>query len=44
MPSLFLVDKEAFEADKDDGTNRFIMKELWRSNNNKIVVARKKTT
>ena len=44
LPGLMLVDKEAFEADKDDGTNKFIMKELWRSHNNKIIVARKKTT
>ena len=32
MPGLMLVDKEAFQADKDDaGSDKFIMKELWRS-------------
>lgn len=32
MPSLMLVDREAFKADKDDGgADKFIMKELWRS-------------
>lgn len=44
MPGLLLVDKEAFEADKEDGMNKFIIKELWRSVNNKFIVAKKKST
>ena len=44
FPGLILVDKEAFEAGGNDGQNKFIMKELWRSPNNKIIIARKKTT
>ena len=44
LPALILVDKEAFASDGDDGKNKHIMKELWRSNNNKIIAARKKST
>ena len=39
-----LVDREAFEGDKDDGADKYIMKELWRSVNNKFIVAKKKST
>lgn len=38
-----LVDKEAFESCGQTNT-RFIMKEFWKSTNNKILVARKKDT
>ena len=43
FPQLMLVDKEAFD-DKGQAHTRFIMKEFWKSNNNKILVARKKET
>ena len=42
-PQLILVDKEAFES-KGQSNTSFIMKEFWRSMNNKILVARKKDT
>ena len=38
------MDKEAFEDGGDAGTNLGIMKELWRSSNNKIILAKKKST
>lgn len=43
FPSLMLVDKEAFESCGQSNT-RFIMKEFWGSQNNKILIARKKNT
>lgn len=40
FPALVLVDKEAFQPCGQENT-RFIMKEFWRSANNRIIVAKK---
>lgn len=42
-----LVDKEAFEVkpgSEDAANTKYIMKEFWKSNNTKIIVAKKKNT
>ena len=43
FPALMLVDREAFESCGQTNT-RFIMKEFWKSQNNRILVAKKRDT
>lgn len=42
LPSLNLVDKEAFKQDIEDGgaAHRMVMREFWHSVNYKIIIAR----
>ena len=41
FPALMLVDKEAFDAPE---STRHILTEFWESQNNQIIVARKKSS
>lgn len=44
LPQINLVDKEAFEASESKLRDAFIMRSFWESDNNKILIARKKDT
>jgi hypothetical protein len=44
LPSINIVDREAFEASESKLRDGFIMRAFWESENNKILIARKKDT
>lgn len=44
LPAITLVDKEAFESNESKLRDAYIMRSFWESENNKILVARKKDT